>query len=125
MREFVVDLRKRLRGLWNADALAEHGEHTNKLAKYHHWMALPMRSLSVHGAPFSVPKLIVLTLLVVEGLDFQSFSYHPALFLVVGPVFFPCLPYFSQPALRGGVGSTGSLSQWVPFSLQDVIEINR
>eukprot|EP00983_Pelagomonas_calceolata_P001969 66379-Pelagomonas_calceolata.AAC.1 len=24
MREFVVDLRKRLRGVWNADALAEH-----------------------------------------------------------------------------------------------------
>eukprot|EP00983_Pelagomonas_calceolata_P050901 1142189-Pelagomonas_calceolata.AAC.2 len=24
MREFVVDLRKRLRGAWNADALAEH-----------------------------------------------------------------------------------------------------
>eukprot|EP00983_Pelagomonas_calceolata_P028298 886718-Pelagomonas_calceolata.AAC.1 len=24
-------------------------------AKYHHWMALPLRPLSVHGAPFSVP----------------------------------------------------------------------
>eukprot|EP00983_Pelagomonas_calceolata_P018736 588430-Pelagomonas_calceolata.AAC.1 len=54
MREFVVDLRKRLRGAWNA-ALAEHGEHTNKLAKYHHWMALPSRPLSFHGTPFSVP----------------------------------------------------------------------
>eukprot|EP00983_Pelagomonas_calceolata_P005864 193441-Pelagomonas_calceolata.AAC.1 len=32
-----------LRGVWNADALAEHGAHTNKLAKYHHWMALPLR----------------------------------------------------------------------------------
>eukprot|EP00983_Pelagomonas_calceolata_P031283 982317-Pelagomonas_calceolata.AAC.1 len=30
MRELVVDLRKRLRGVQNADALAEHGEHTNK-----------------------------------------------------------------------------------------------
>eukprot|EP00983_Pelagomonas_calceolata_P008675 282828-Pelagomonas_calceolata.AAC.1 len=37
MREFVVDLRKRLRGVWNDEALAEHGEHTNKLAKYHDW----------------------------------------------------------------------------------------
>eukprot|EP00983_Pelagomonas_calceolata_P115707 1160225-Pelagomonas_calceolata.AAC.5 len=27
MREFVADLRKRLQGVWNADALAEHGEH--------------------------------------------------------------------------------------------------
>eukprot|EP00983_Pelagomonas_calceolata_P032160 1009552-Pelagomonas_calceolata.AAC.1 len=43
MREFLVDLRKRLRGVWNANALVEHGEHTNKLAKYHHWMALPLR----------------------------------------------------------------------------------
>eukprot|EP00983_Pelagomonas_calceolata_P079906 1154903-Pelagomonas_calceolata.AAC.8 len=54
-REFVVDLRKRLQGVWNADALAEHGEHMNKIAKYHHWMALPLRPLSVHGAPFYVP----------------------------------------------------------------------
>eukprot|EP00983_Pelagomonas_calceolata_P046600 1140261-Pelagomonas_calceolata.AAC.2 len=30
LREFVVDLRKRLRGVWNADPLAEHGEHMNK-----------------------------------------------------------------------------------------------
>eukprot|EP00983_Pelagomonas_calceolata_P060008 1146185-Pelagomonas_calceolata.AAC.2 len=30
MREFVVDLRKRLRGVWSADGLAELGEHTNK-----------------------------------------------------------------------------------------------
>eukprot|EP00983_Pelagomonas_calceolata_P083413 1156152-Pelagomonas_calceolata.AAC.10 len=46
MREFVVDLRKRLRGVWNAEALAKHGEHTNKLAKYHHWMALLLRPCS-------------------------------------------------------------------------------
>eukprot|EP00983_Pelagomonas_calceolata_P070760 1150920-Pelagomonas_calceolata.AAC.2 len=32
MREFVLHLRKRLRGVWNADASAEHGEHTDKLA---------------------------------------------------------------------------------------------
>eukprot|EP00983_Pelagomonas_calceolata_P054873 1143889-Pelagomonas_calceolata.AAC.1 len=64
MKEFVVDLRKRLRGVWTVDALAEHGEHTNKLAtgKYHHWMALPLRPLSVHGAPFSVPIYLYLDL---------------------------------------------------------------
>eukprot|EP00983_Pelagomonas_calceolata_P060024 1146196-Pelagomonas_calceolata.AAC.2 len=28
---------------------------------------------------------------------------HPASFLVAGPVFFLCLPYFSQSKLRGGV----------------------
>eukprot|EP00983_Pelagomonas_calceolata_P064945 1148376-Pelagomonas_calceolata.AAC.1 len=63
MREFVVDLRKRLRGVWNADALAEHGEHTNKVAKHHHWMTLPLRPLSVHGAPFSVPNSIRLSVI--------------------------------------------------------------
>eukprot|EP00983_Pelagomonas_calceolata_P011790 379508-Pelagomonas_calceolata.AAC.1 len=33
IREFVVDFRKRLQGVWNADALAEHGEHTDRLAE--------------------------------------------------------------------------------------------
>eukprot|EP00983_Pelagomonas_calceolata_P111890 1159829-Pelagomonas_calceolata.AAC.3 len=40
--------------------------------------------------------------LVVEGLELQSFSYHPALILVAGPVFSLCLPCFSQSELRGG-----------------------
>eukprot|EP00983_Pelagomonas_calceolata_P024369 766634-Pelagomonas_calceolata.AAC.1 len=62
MRESVVDLRKGLRGVWNVDALAEHGEHTYKLAKYHHWMALPLRPLSVHGTPFYVPRYLHLDL---------------------------------------------------------------
>eukprot|EP00983_Pelagomonas_calceolata_P080355 1155106-Pelagomonas_calceolata.AAC.8 len=34
------------------------------------------------------------------SLELQSFSYHPALFLVAGPVLFLCLPYFSQSELR-------------------------
>eukprot|EP00983_Pelagomonas_calceolata_P080486 1155164-Pelagomonas_calceolata.AAC.1 len=62
MREFVVDLRKRLRGLWNPDAWAEHGEHTNKIAKCHHWVALPLKPLPVHGEPFSVPRYLYLDL---------------------------------------------------------------
>eukprot|EP00983_Pelagomonas_calceolata_P046251 1140073-Pelagomonas_calceolata.AAC.1 len=41
--------------------------------------------------------------LLVEGLELQSSSYNPALFLVAGPVFFLCLPYFSQSELCGGV----------------------
>eukprot|EP00983_Pelagomonas_calceolata_P013823 442808-Pelagomonas_calceolata.AAC.1 len=61
MREFVVDLREWLRGVWNA-ALAEHGEHMNKLAMYHHWMALPVRPFTVHGVPFSVPRYLHLDL---------------------------------------------------------------
>eukprot|EP00983_Pelagomonas_calceolata_P049753 1141653-Pelagomonas_calceolata.AAC.3 len=45
----------------------------------------------------------VLTLLVVEDLELRSFSYHPALSLIAGPVFFLCLLYLSQSELRGGV----------------------
>eukprot|EP00983_Pelagomonas_calceolata_P054395 1143666-Pelagomonas_calceolata.AAC.1 len=45
--------------------------------------------------------LTVLNLLAVDGLE--SFINHLALFLVAGPVFFLCLPYFSQSKLRGGV----------------------
>eukprot|EP00983_Pelagomonas_calceolata_P120396 1160703-Pelagomonas_calceolata.AAC.6 len=54
----ILKMRKRLRGVWNAEALAEQleGEHTSRSAKYHHWMALPLRPWSVHGAPFSVPR---------------------------------------------------------------------
>eukprot|EP00983_Pelagomonas_calceolata_P048637 1141145-Pelagomonas_calceolata.AAC.1 len=51
---------------------------------------------------FQFGRLTVLTVLV-EGLELQSFSYHPALFLVAGSVSFLCLPYFSQSELRGGV----------------------
>eukprot|EP00983_Pelagomonas_calceolata_P068088 1149759-Pelagomonas_calceolata.AAC.6 len=49
-----------------------------------------------------VGRLTVLTLLVVEGLELQSTSHHPALLLVAAPVFFLCLPCFSQSELRGG-----------------------
>eukprot|EP00983_Pelagomonas_calceolata_P038197 1136704-Pelagomonas_calceolata.AAC.1 len=62
MRKFVVDLRNRQQGVWTVDASAEHGEHTNKYAKYHHWMALPLRPLPVHGAPFPVPRYLYLDL---------------------------------------------------------------
>eukprot|EP00983_Pelagomonas_calceolata_P132541 1161877-Pelagomonas_calceolata.AAC.4 len=84
-REFVVDLRKRLQGVWNVDALAEHGEHMNKLAKYHHWMALPMRPLSAHGTPFPVPRS---THQLVIGVTKENFKMKHAVFL--------CTFYYSQ-----------------------------
>eukprot|EP00983_Pelagomonas_calceolata_P015687 497939-Pelagomonas_calceolata.AAC.1 len=52
-------------------------------------------------------EYVTCALLVVKGLEFQPFRYYPALFLVAGPVFFFCLPYFSQSALCGGVVCTG------------------
>ena len=42
--------------------LTEHNEHVNKLAKYHRWMALPLKPLSANGAPFSVPRYLHLDL---------------------------------------------------------------
>eukprot|EP00983_Pelagomonas_calceolata_P106412 1159229-Pelagomonas_calceolata.AAC.6 len=53
------------------------------------------------------------------GLELQSFSYQLALFIVAGPVFALCLPYFSQSELRGGV-VIQSLHQCGPLSLIDV-----
>eukprot|EP00983_Pelagomonas_calceolata_P020982 659358-Pelagomonas_calceolata.AAC.1 len=55
-----------------------------------------------------------------EGLELQSFSYHPAFFskevLVARPVFFLCLPCFSRSELRGGwVGHTIYAPMWPPF----------
>eukprot|EP00983_Pelagomonas_calceolata_P042307 1138443-Pelagomonas_calceolata.AAC.7 len=66
-----------------------------------------------------VGRLTMLTLLVVEGLELQSFSYRLALFLVAGSVFFLCLPCFSQSELRGGE-VIWSLHQCGPLSLIDV-----
>eukprot|EP00983_Pelagomonas_calceolata_P043116 1138774-Pelagomonas_calceolata.AAC.1 len=40
---------------------SKHSECTNKSAKHHHWVALPLDPLSVHGAPFSVPRSIHLS----------------------------------------------------------------
>eukprot|EP00983_Pelagomonas_calceolata_P121836 1160839-Pelagomonas_calceolata.AAC.8 len=83
----------------NTEALLWHGEQNS-------WMPVPdeavapidvvMQKLSLAG------RLTVLTLLAVEGLELQSFSYHPAFFLVAGPVFFLSLPYFFQSKHRGG-----------------------
>eukprot|EP00983_Pelagomonas_calceolata_P127378 1161397-Pelagomonas_calceolata.AAC.3 len=44
----------------------------------------------------------------VRGKRLQSFSYHLALFLVAGPVFFLRLPYFSQSELRDGERWSGA-----------------
>eukprot|EP00983_Pelagomonas_calceolata_P077137 1153747-Pelagomonas_calceolata.AAC.1 len=61
----------------------------------------------------------MLTLLAVEGLELQSFSYHLVLFLLAGPIFFLCLPCFSQSELRGGE-VIRSVHQCGPLSPNDV-----
>jgi len=62
--EFVVDVRRRLRSIWSQ---ANHGQlgnedQTDKAAKYHNWVALPLRSVAVDGPPFSVPRYLHLNL---------------------------------------------------------------
>eukprot|EP00983_Pelagomonas_calceolata_P085703 1156612-Pelagomonas_calceolata.AAC.5 len=57
--------------------------------------------------------LTVLDLLAIEGLELQSFGFHLALFLIAGPVFFLCLPCFSQSDYVGG--SCGLRTKVAPF----------
>ncbi len=57
--EFVVlDVRKRLRSIWNQANQLGNEDQTDKAAKYHNWVALPLRSVTVDGPPFSVPRYL-------------------------------------------------------------------
>jgi len=60
--EFVVDVRKRLRSIWNQANQLGNEDQTDKAAKYHKWVALPPWSVTVDGPPFSVPRLLHLDL---------------------------------------------------------------
>eukprot|EP00983_Pelagomonas_calceolata_P082894 1156040-Pelagomonas_calceolata.AAC.1 len=53
---------KRTTPNWSVLRVCEHGEHMNKLAKYHRWVALPLKSLPAHSAPFSIPRYLHLDL---------------------------------------------------------------
>ncbi len=53
--EFVVDVRKRSRSIWNQANQLGTEDLMDKAAKYHNWVALPLRSVTVDGLPFSVP----------------------------------------------------------------------
>ncbi len=60
--EFVVDVRKELRGIWNQANQLGNEDQTDKAAKFHNWVALPLRSVAVDGPPFSVPRYLHLDL---------------------------------------------------------------
>ncbi len=53
--QFVVDVRKRLRSIWYQANQLGKGDQMDKAAKYHNRVALPLRSVTVDGPPFSVP----------------------------------------------------------------------
>jgi len=60
--EFVVDVRKRLRSIWYQANQLGNIDQMDKAAKYHNWVALPFRSVTVDGPPFSVPRYLPLDL---------------------------------------------------------------
>eukprot|EP00983_Pelagomonas_calceolata_P047902 1140842-Pelagomonas_calceolata.AAC.1 len=53
---------KRHRSVWPTEDQAEDDGHTNKLAKYHNWLALPFRHNSAFGKPLHVPRYLYLDL---------------------------------------------------------------
>jgi len=60
--KFVVDVRKRLRSIWSQANQLGNEDQTDKATKYHNWVALLVRSMTVDGPPFSVPKYLHLDL---------------------------------------------------------------
>ncbi len=59
---FVVDVRESLRIIWNQANQLGNEDQRDKAAKYHDWFALPLRSATVDGPPFSVPWYLHLDL---------------------------------------------------------------
>jgi len=49
-------VRKRLRSIWNQANQLGNEDQTDKAAKYHNWVAWPLRLVTVDGPPFSVPR---------------------------------------------------------------------
>jgi len=70
--DFVVDVRKRLRSIWNQANQLSNEDQTDKAALYHNWVALPLRSVNIDGPPFSVPKYLHLDL----GKQTHSATWH-------------------------------------------------
>jgi len=54
--------KKRLRSIWNQANQLGNEDQMDKAAKYHDWVALPLRSVAVDGPPFSVPRYLHLDL---------------------------------------------------------------
>ncbi len=59
---FVVNVRKRLRSIWYQANQLGNEDQMDKAAKCHNWVALPLRSVTVDGPPFSVPRYLHLDL---------------------------------------------------------------
>jgi len=65
-----------LRSIWNqADQLGNEDQ-TDKAAKYHNWVALSIRSVTVDGPPYSVPRYLHLDLGKQTQRNVARFSSH-------------------------------------------------
>jgi len=51
-------VRKRLRSIWYQANHLGNVDQMDKAANYHNWVALPLRSVTVHGPPFSVLQVV-------------------------------------------------------------------
>jgi len=60
--QFVVDVRKRLRNIWCQANQLGNEDQMDKAAKYHNWVALPLRTVTVDGPPFYAPRYLHLNL---------------------------------------------------------------
>ncbi len=60
--QFVVDVRKRLRNIWYQANQLGNEDQMDKAARYHDWVALPLRTVTIDGPPFYVPRYLHLDL---------------------------------------------------------------
>jgi len=57
-----VDVRKWLRGVWRQAAQPDNADYVNKVAKYHKWIALPLKPVTFDGLPFHLSRYLHLDL---------------------------------------------------------------
>ena len=62
LSESVVDVKKRLRGVWRQAAQPGNADHVNKAANYHNGVALPFKPVTVDDPPFNLPRHLHLDL---------------------------------------------------------------
>ncbi len=71
-----------MRSVWYHANQLGNVDQMDKAAKYHNWIALPLRSVTVDGPPFSVPRYLHLDL----GKPFVANTVQRGTFQVT----FPC-----------------------------------
>jgi len=65
-----------LRSIWSQANQLGNEDQMDKAAKYHNWVALPFRSATVDGPPFSVPRYLHLDLGKQTQRNVARFRFH-------------------------------------------------